>query len=82
MSCIVGLKKSALTIANTTVDNSITSIGVRIWLPSSSLKIAETVNVAIPCARKAGPSLNPLMMSHTAYPEEDCDKLAMQNGMR
>jgi hypothetical protein len=46
MSCIVGVKKSALKVAKTIVDNSMISIGVNRWLPSNSQKIADTLNVA------------------------------------
>lgn len=46
MSCIVGVKKSALKIAKTIVDNSIISIGVSICAASNSQKIAHTLNVA------------------------------------
>jgi hypothetical protein len=45
---MLGVKKSALSIAKTIVDISITSMGVKIWLAPSSQKIAETVKVAIP----------------------------------
>lgn len=65
-NCIVGVKKSARNIAKTIVDTSIMSIGVRMWLAFSSLNIKEIINVATPCARKAGPNLKPLMMSQMA----------------
>jgi len=46
MSCIVGVKKSALKIAKTIVDNSMISIGVNKCAASNSQKIADTLNVA------------------------------------
>ncbi len=49
---------------------TVPTMGVRMWLASTSLNIADTVKDAIPCARNDGPSLKPLMISHTAYPKE------------